>query len=180
VVDVAAVKVLRGVVLGVGALVAVMGGAFLIAETVGDPDRSAAIIVVAVWAVVTVAFSAWALRRPVPASPALSVVGALVAVFVVLDAALGVVPDTAGPVGAIAVFAVAVPLGCLAVHRPVQAGVLLVLVGAVSLNAALWTRSGSPGGSLGVVAVTTFVFGAMFLGVAAAERLGHRAPHLKP
>jgi hypothetical protein len=72
------------------------------------------------------------------------------------------------------------------VHLPAKAGALLVVVGAVSLNITIWTRSGAGagaalGGSSGAVAVMTFVFGALFLAVAAAERLSHRPrPHLKP
>ena len=178
-----ATKVLRGVVLGLALLVTVLGGAFVVAETMGDPGG---IVAVLAWALPMGGLSAYALRRPATASPLLMVAAAVVMLFVVLDAAVDIVPHGAGPVGAIAVFAVAVPLGCLGVHLPAKAGALLVVVGAVSLNITIWTRSGAGagaalGGSSGAVAVMTFVFGALFLAVAAAERLSHRPrPHLKP
>jgi hypothetical protein len=61
----------------------------------------------------------------------LTVVTALVASFVVLDGVFGIVPrDEIGPVASITVFAVAVPLGFLGLHRPLRAGWLLLLVGA--------------------------------------------------
>jgi hypothetical protein len=174
-----ATKVLRGVVLGLALLVTLMGGAFLIAEAIADPGG---IVAVVAWTLPMAALSVYALRRPATASPVLMVAATVVVLFVVLDAALDIVPDGAGPVGAIAVFALAVPLGCLGVHLPAKAGALLVVVGAVSLNVTIWTRSGAAlGGSSGAVGVMAFVFGALFVAVAAAERLSHRPrTHLKP
>ena len=168
-----AAKVLRYIAFGLMALFAVLGGAFIIGEAFTDGNPASAALISASWVVPMLALSAYALWRPAPATRVLTVVAAVVAVLVVLDEMLDVVPrDEVGPVGSIAVFAVAVALGFLGLHRPVAAGWLMLLVGTANLAAVvskvLQPGDGAPagaalGGSSGAVAVPVLVIGVLFL-----------------
>jgi hypothetical protein len=127
-----------------------------------------------------VALAVVALRRPEIATTVLTVVTAVLASFVVLDGVFGIVPrDEIGPVASIGVFAVAVPLGFLGLHRPLRAGWLLLLVGAANLVDVfvrmLGANDGPPldaglGGSSGAVAVAVVIIGGLFLVAASLER----------
>jgi hypothetical protein len=173
-------KVLRYVAFGLMVFFAVFGSAFIIGETLMDPGGFAAVLLSASWFVPMVALAVYALRRPETATTLLTVVTALVASFVVLDGVFGIVPrDEIGPVASIVVFAVAVPLGFLGLHRPLRAGWLLLLVGAADLADVfakmLGAGDGPPpdaalGGSSGAVAVPVVIIGGLFL--VAASGLG--------
>jgi hypothetical protein len=100
-----------------------------------------------------------------------------------------VLPGDIGPVGAIAVFAVAVALAFLGLNRPLPAGSLLVLLGTTQLSAAI-SRTVGPGdrapvnatlsGSSGAVAVPVLVVGMPFLVTAGWESwVGHRSHHVR-
>jgi hypothetical protein len=103
----------------------------------------------------------------------LTILTVVVAAFVMLDALFGIVPqDKVGPVGSIAVFAVAVALGFLGLRRTARAGMLLLLlVGAANLAgvfATMLERDGAPLGAAlsgfsGAVAIPVLVVGALFL-----------------
>jgi hypothetical protein len=113
-----------------------------------------------------------------------TLVAALVSLFVVLDALYDIVPrDEIGPVGSIAVFAVAVALSFLGLHRPMRAGWLLLLVGAANLAGVfakvLEPAGGAPlgaalGGSSGAIAVPVVVIGGLFLVAAPWHARTHR------
>jgi hypothetical protein len=179
-----AAKILRYIAFGLMALFAVFGGAFVIGETLMDPGGVPAVLLSLSWVVPMVALAVYALRRPETATTVLTVVAALVASFVVLDAAFDIVPrDEIGPVGSITVFAVAVALGFLGLHRPAPAGWLLLLVGAANL-AGVFARmldrgdGATLGGSAGAVAVPVLIIGGLFLLAAALEpRPDQGKPH---
>lgn len=171
-----AAKMLRYIAFVLMALFAVLGAAFIAAETLTDPGGVAAVLLSASWAIPLIALAAFALWRPDMAAMVLTVLATLVALFVVLDGMFGIVPmDDIGPVGAIGVFAVAVPLGFLGVHRPLAAGLLLLLVGAATIAAAFARTLGEApagaaiGGSAGAVAVPVVFIGVLFLIAAALQ-----------
>jgi hypothetical protein len=169
-------RALRYFTLGLMVLYAVLGTAFILGSTAMDPGGVPAVVLSVSWLVPMIVLAVYALRRPDSATRVLTVVAALVAVFVVLDAVFAIVPaDEIGPVASITVFAVAVALGCLGVHRPARAGGLLLLVGAANLVDVLATMldsgAGPPGATLGgsstAAAVPILIIGALFL-IAAA------------
>jgi hypothetical protein len=172
-------KVLRYVAFGLTVFLAVLGSAFIIGEALTDPGGFPAVLLSACWFVPTAALAVYALRRPEPATTVLTVVTALVASFVVLDGVFGIVPrDEIGPVASITVFAVAVPLGFLGLHRPLRAGWLLLLVGAANLADVLARMLGAGdgpplgaalGGSSGAVAVPVVIIGGLFLVAASVD-----------
>lgn len=182
-------KVPRYVAFGLAMVVAVAGVAFIVAETFTDPGGLAAVGLVAAWGLPMVALSVYALQRPVAATPVVVAVAVLVSLFVVLEEALHVLPQGAGPVGSIAVFAVAVAVDFLGLHRPVPAGSLLVLLGVANLGAGVWRVTASDeeagvraglGGSSGAVAMAVLVVAALFLLAGAWEAwTDHRAHRVR-
>ncbi len=177
-------KGFRYVGFGFTILFAVLGCVFITGETFTGPGTLSAAIVVALWFLPMVALSVYALRRPEAATNVLLVAAALVSLFVVLEQIFRGATENAGPVGSVAVFAVAVALGFLGLHRPLSAGSLMILLGAANLGVAL-SKSISDaapvgdalGGSSGAVALPVLVVGALYLVAAAWEAwLGHR-PH---
>jgi hypothetical protein len=166
-------KVLRYVTFALMALFGVLGGLFIVGETMLDPGGIAGVLLSASWVVPTVAMAVYAVRRPETATKVLAVIAVLAALFVVVDAVAGIVPrNEIGPVGSIVVFAVAVALGFLGLYRPVPAGWLLLLVGGANLAGVVAKTiepgDGAPlgaalGGSSGAVAVPVLVIGALFL-----------------
>jgi hypothetical protein len=175
-----ALKVLRYAAFGLTVVLGVFGSAFIIGEILVDPGGLPAVLLSASWFVPMVALAVVALRRPEIATTVLTVVTAVLASFVVLDGVFGIVPrDEIGPVASIGVFAVAVPLGFLGLHRPLRAGWLLLLVGAANLVDVfvrmLGANDGPPldaglGGSSGAVAVAVVIIGGLFLVAASLER----------
>jgi hypothetical protein len=166
-------KILRYTTFALAALFAVFGTAFIVGEALTDPGGVSGLMISAAWCVPMAALAVYALLRPASAVAVLMPVAVFVASFVLIDGAFGILPrDAVGPVGAIAVFAVAVPLGFLAAHRPVPAGWLLLLLGAASLAGvfleALGTGDARPaggalGGSSAAVAVPVLLIGGLFL-----------------
>jgi hypothetical protein len=158
---------------GLMTIFAISGGAFIIGEALADPGGVAAVLLSLAWAAPTIALASYATWRPGPAAKVLTASAALVAAFVVVDAMFGVVPrDEIGPVGSIAVFAVAVALAFLGVHRPATAGWLLLLVGTVNLG----------GGASGIaVAVPVLAAGGLYLLATSLEKDADRpTPHERP
>ncbi|HEU5155899.1 MAG TPA: hypothetical protein VFU43_02810 [Streptosporangiaceae bacterium] len=140
---------------GLIVFVAVFGGAFIIGESIMDPGGPAAIALAVTWAVVAVALAAFSVWRPERATRPLTVLAILLAVFIVVDLVVGVVPrDEVGPVGTAGALAVAVGLGFLGVRRPAPAGRLLLLVGVASVGA---------GGSGVTLAVPLLAVAVLFL-----------------
>jgi hypothetical protein len=147
------------------------GSAFIIGEILVDPGGFPAVLLSASWFVPMVALTVIALRRPEMATTVLTVVTAVVASFVVLDGVFGIVPrDEIEPVASIGVFAVAVPLGFVGLHRPLRAGWLLLLVGAANLAEVfvkMLGAGGGPsldaalGGTSGAVAVPVVIIGGL-------------------
>lgn len=92
-------KALRYVAFGLTLLFAVLGTAFIVGSTMMDPGGVPAVVLSVSWSVPMIVLVVFALRRPDAATRALTVVAALGAVFVVLDALFGLVPtDEIGPV----------------------------------------------------------------------------------
>jgi hypothetical protein len=178
-------KVPRYVAFGLAMLVSFVGTAFFVGEVFADPGGYAAVGLVAAWGLPMVALSAYVLVRPAAATTALVVIAILVSLFIVLDTVFRLLPRHIGPVGPVAVFAVAVAGAFLGMRRPVLAGSLLVLLGIASLGAAVETVTGpgetAPigvafGGSFGAVGVAVLVVGGLFLLAGAWEAwLGHRS-----
>ncbi|HEU4947601.1 MAG TPA: hypothetical protein VFT31_10635 [Kribbella sp.] len=171
-------RVLRYLAFSLMMVFAVVGSAFIIGETLADPGGTSGVLISLSWFAPMVALAVYALRRPETATKVLTVLAGVVALFVVLDAVLGIVPrDDVGPVGSIAVFAVAVVLGFLGLRRPFPAGLLLLLVGAANLAGAVATAGSEDGrplgaalrGSSGAVAVPVLVIGGLFLLAALVE-----------
>ena len=180
-------RALRFVAFGLMLFYAVLGTAFIVGSTMMDPGGDPAIVLSACWFVPMIVLAVYALRRPETATRVLTVVAALVAVFVVLDEVYAIVPsDEIGPVAAISVFAVAVALGSLGLHRPARAGRLLLLVGAASLVSVfaklLESEAGQPdaalGGSSAAAAIPALIIGGLFLLAASRKpRPDGEAPH---
>ena len=170
-----ATKVLRYLAFGLTVVFGVVGGAFIIGEVFMDPGGVAAVLVSMSWVVPTIALGGFALWRPGAAGSVLGALAVLVASLVVLDTLFGIVPhDEIGPVGSIAVYAVAVVLGMLGLHRPALAGWLLLLVGAANLVGPFvmtidYGRPPGLGGSPAAVAIPVLVIGCLFVVAAWCE-----------
>ena len=134
-----------------------------------------------------VALSVHALLRPAAAGPVLAGATGMVAVFTVADSAFGVVPrDDWGPVAAVAVFALAVALAFLGLHRARLAGLLIILAGIAQLTATLIgvvieAADGAGlgaafGGSSGVVVLPLLVIGGLFLLAGSLQDLNGSGP----
>ncbi|HEX6328094.1 MAG TPA: hypothetical protein VFZ72_16105 [Jiangellaceae bacterium] len=156
------------------AIVGLLGGMFIAGNTFADPGGWQAVGVTALWTIPMVALSVYALLRPATAGPVLAGATGMVAVFTVVDSAFGVVPrDDWGPVAAVAVFALAVALAFLGLHRARLAGLLMILAGIAQLTATLIgvvIEAGDGagpdavfGGSSGVVVLPLLVIGGLFL-----------------
>ncbi|WP_020662071.1 hypothetical protein [Amycolatopsis benzoatilytica] len=121
-------RITEYVAFGLLMALAAFGGLFIIGETMADPGGVRGVLFVLAWLVPMAGLTFCAARWPHAAAGVLTAAAAVVAVFVLLDAALRL---RTGPVGFISVFAVAVPLGVLGLRRPVRAGWLLLAVGAL-------------------------------------------------
>jgi hypothetical protein len=170
-------KVLRYVAFGLALLYGVLGGVFVIGETFADPGGAAAAGLVAAWLVPLGALVALVVLRPEPAATVLVWVTGGVVVLVLLAGTLLGPGAPAGPIGAVAVFALAMPLAFLGVHAPRLAGLLLVgaaaaLVVAALLAAAVHGHRTGIGGSTAAVALPVLAIGGLFL---LAGALDHRA-----
>ncbi|TNC20665.1 hypothetical protein [Amycolatopsis alkalitolerans] len=151
-----AARVLKYLSFGLVAFYAVFGCAFIIGEVLTDPGGLRGVLLTLSWLVPMAALVVCAALWPRMATNLLTIAAAIVALFILIDLAFDIVhEDDVGPVGAIAAFAVAVPLGVLGLRRPVHAGWLLVLVGAPLLA--------SLHGSAMAVAVPVVLVGGLYL-----------------
>jgi hypothetical protein len=167
-------RILRYVAFGLAMLYAVLGGAFVIGETFADPGGAAAAGLVASWLVPLVALVALVLLRPDRAATVLVWVTGAVVVFVLLAGTLVDPRGQTDPMGAIAVFALAVALAFHGVRRPRPAGMLLVaaaaaLAVAALLDAAVHGHRTGIGGSAAAVVLPVLVIGGLFLLAGALE-----------
>lgn len=161
-------SVLRYVAFGWMMLVGLVGGAFVVGETVDDPGGWAAAILVASWLVPFAALAWLALAEPELARPVFVGGTALVGAFTVADAAFGIVPRDVGPVAAIAVLVLAVALAVLGLRHTALTAMLLLALGAAQLLATLLDQPGGGprlhlGGSSGAVVLPVLIGGLLFL-----------------
>ena len=169
-------KVLRYTAFTLMTLFGLFGGLFAAGYAFEDLETWSAIGLTAAFAVPTIALSVVALRVPDRAAPWFVGLSGLVAVLTLLEAGFDVVDtDSVGPVVAIGVFALAVALGFLGLHRSALSGVLLVMLGLAQLGAVVLGFSGelAEGGgpglgdmlttSSGVIVVPMVVVGVLFL-----------------
>ncbi|GAA2104217.1 hypothetical protein GCM10009841_21960 [Microlunatus panaciterrae] len=176
-------KVLRWIAFVLMTLFGLLGGLFVAGYAFEDLDIWTAIGSTAAWAVPMIALSAFALWRPDPAVPVFVGLTAIVGVLTLLNTGFRLInTNVVGPVAAIGVFALAVSLGFLGLHRASMAGLLMVLLALAQFGATVLgfagELSGGEGPSLanmlttssGVVVVPTLVVGTIFL---VAGGLGH-------
>lgn len=176
-------RILRYAVLALLALAAVGAGLFGAGSAFTDlPPVTAALLTLA-WVVPLVGLSVLAWHRPDEMVLWLALAVLLVLTFGRVEPFLDLVPESFGPVVAMATVAVLVPLGVLGVHRALPAGLLLATLGLVpvlgmvvglargghagELGHALPRWVGTPGGLLAVLAL---VAGAVLLLAAALVR----------
>jgi hypothetical protein len=167
-------KVIRYVAFGLAVLYGVLGGVFVIGETFADPGGAAAAGLVAAWLVPLVALVVLVVLRPDRAAAVLVWVTGGVVVLVLLAGTLVDPRALAGPIGPIAVFALALPLAFLGVHTPRLAGLLLVgaaaaLIVAALLAAAVHGHRTGIGGSTAAVVLPVLGIGGLFLLAGALE-----------
>jgi hypothetical protein len=173
-----AARVLQSLAFGAMTLFGVLGTLFLGGYAVVAPGGWAGAMLTAAWVLPMVVLCTWGLLRPASAAPVFVGVTAALLLFTFANAVLRWVPrDSWGPVTAISVFALAVSLGFLGLHRARLAGALLVTaafgqVGAVLAGFAVHGALG-PGGGPGpramlatssvVVLLPMLLVGALFL-----------------
>ncbi len=161
-------RLLRGLALGLAATFTVFAGLFLVAETVDDPGGAVALALIVAWLVPLVAMAVVAWWWPKVAAPVLALlVGAVVAAgawYAVAPDWWRAFEDDRGPVRAVAVFALSLPLALLAWHRPVPGAALLITVGVVPGLLAL-VAAGDRGAGAATVAVSspTALVGLLYL-----------------
>ena len=126
-------KTLQIVALSLMGAIGLFMGMFIIGETLTDPGGWRGIGLVSLWLVPLVVVAAFAWLRPRWAQWLLGILTAVVVGLLVWSA---VAPQTwrdfennNGPILAIAVFALAIPLTVLGWHRPLPAGSMLLLLG---------------------------------------------------
>lgn len=171
-----------------------LGTLFVAGYALDDPGGLTGIGMTAAWVLPMVTLGALALVRPDTGAPVLTFATVMVLGFTLVDGIVGVVPrDDVGPVAAITVFALAVALAALGLHRAKLAGVLmvttsLVQLGATVLSAVVHGVGEGPGpgallgSSSGVVVLPVLVAGAAFwlAGVYADEHVRPVWPQAHP
>lgn len=129
-------KILRYAAFTLMTLFGLLGGLFAAGYAFEDLSTWAAIGLTASYALPTIALSVVALRYPAQAAPWFVGLSGVVAVVTLLNAGFDVVDTySVGPVVAVGVFALAVSLGFLGLHRSALAGVLLVMLGLAQFGA---------------------------------------------
>lgn len=183
-----AATILRWTAFTIMMLFAVVGGLFVAGYAFEDLETWTAIASTAAWLVPTVVLSLLALLRPDIGAPVLLGVAVAAGVATVLDASFSVIDiDAVGPVMAIAVFATAVALGVLGLHREALSGLVLVFLAVAQFVAAVIGHGGvgepgTPGlgdlltTSSGVVVVPMALVGVLYL---VAGVLDHEPPGLR-
>jgi hypothetical protein len=180
-------KVLRFVAFGVLVVFAVLGGAFAAGYAFEDlPFRAAALgTVVALAYVVTL--SVLALRRTDVAVTVMLVITAVLSVLALVDGRWDVFTrDVNGPVMSVLLVITTAPLAVLGLHRAVEAGVMILLLGVAALVGAGIADALASGrfewgmllrGSGGVVVIPLLLGGVLFL---LAGLSAHETPHFLP
>jgi MFS family permease len=161
---------LRTIALSLAILFAVFGGLFIAGETFDDPGGWTAAALVVGWLVPLMVLVGVAWRWPYVAVVLLGVlVAGVVAtgVWYALDSnAWRSFEDDTGPVRAIAVFALSLPLAVLAWRRPMLGGALLVVLAVVpGALALISTGGGGAGGSTVAVMSPAALVGFLYLAV---------------
>jgi hypothetical protein len=160
-----------------------LGGMFVAGSAFMDPGGWVAVALTALWVLPTAGLSILTLRRPITAGRTLVWVTAGVLLLSLADAALDIVPrDDWGPVAAIAVFALLLPLGVLGLHQARRVGLLMVVAGLAQLVATMIATAvhadGGPAvrlnGSSGAVVLPLLIVGVLFLLAGSLER---ESPH---
>lgn len=171
-----------------------LGTLFVAGYALDDPGGLTGIGMTAAWVLPMATLGALALVRPDTGAPVLTFATVMVLGFTLVDGIVGVVPrDDVGPVAAITVFALAVALAALGLHRAKLAGVLMVTtalaqLGATVLGAVVHGVGEGPGpgavlgSSSGVVVLPVLVAGAAFwlAGVHADEHVRPVWPQAHP
>lgn len=152
------------VLAGLFGVVAVM---FTAGETFADPGGWRAVGLIALWLAPLIVLLVLALTRPTVAQPVLE---ALTAVWVAAAMWSIVAPhawrsfeSTNGPVRAVACLALMLPIAALGWHRPLRAGVMLLVIGV----AAVLAVGSAP---LRVVALPAVVIGVVLLSAGLREQ----------
>lgn len=145
-------RMLRYVAFGVLMALVAFGGLFIIGETMLDPGGARGALLTLSWSVPMALLAFCAARWPRPATGVLTVVAAVVALFVAADAVFRL---KTGPAGFLGVFAVAGPLGVLGLRRPARAGWLLLGMGTPLVASA--------GGAAVTVGIPVMLAGGLFL-----------------
>jgi hypothetical protein len=150
---------------------------FTAGETLADPGGWSAVGLIALWLVPLVVLLVLALARPSVAQPVLE---ALTAVWVAATLWSIVAPhtwrsfeSTNGPIRAVACLALMLAIAALGWHRPLRAGVMLLVIG----FAALFAVGSAP---LRVVALPAVVIGALLLVAGLVEHDHHQGPNTGP
>ena len=166
--------ILRRTAFGFMMTFGLLGTLFVAGYALDDPGGVTGLGMTAAWVLPMLALTGLALLRPETGGPVLTFATVLVLAFTVVDSPLGIVPrDDVGPVAAITVFALAVALAALGLHRAKLAGLLMVVTALVQLGAtvlAVLVRSVGEGPGLGallgsssgVVVLPVLVAGTMF------------------
>ncbi|GAA4405949.1 hypothetical protein GCM10023168_20170 [Fodinibacter luteus] len=189
----ATARILRYTAFTLMALFGLLGGLFAAGYAFEDLSTWVAVGSTLAVAVPTIVLSVLAFRLPDATAPWFVALTGLVAVGTLLDAGFQLVDrDAVGPVVAIGVFALAVSLAVLGLHRSALAGVLLLLLGAAQLGGVVLGFSGelAEGGgpslgavlttSSGVVVVPLLVVGLLFVVAGALTHDSLRVRHLPP
>jgi hypothetical protein len=176
--QVEAVRFWRAIALSLAVLFALFAGLFIVGETAEDPGGAAAVALIAAWLAPLAALAAVAWWWPQVASVVLSVlVAAVVAVgawYAADPAWWRTVEDDHGPVRAVGVFALSLPLALLAWRRPMLGGGLLVALGVLpGLLAVASTGGGGAAGAVAAASSPPALVGILYL---ISGRMQHRQP----
>ena len=143
-------RVLTIIALTIMGLFAALASMFILGEVFTDPGGGTAVVLSAIWVLPVVVVSGVVLLRPEAGGWLLmGLTGA--AIGVVLWAALDpdlwrTIQEDTGPVLAIALFALSIPIAVAGWRRPLFAGILLVILGVVPLvSLSLMVRTGTVG-----------------------------------
>ncbi|MFZ4518303.1 MAG: hypothetical protein ACOYOP_07935 [Microthrixaceae bacterium] len=182
-------RFLRAIALSLAVLFAAFAGLFIAGETFDDPGGATAALLVAAWLVPLSVLTATAWWWPRVATPVLGVAVAVVCAIGVgyaVDAtAWRTFEDGHGPVRAIIVFALTLPLAVLAWRRSIVGGGLLLTLAVVpGLLAVLGNVVAGPGGGApsSAIAATTpaALIGVLFLAAGLLRRRRRRTDDRPP
>jgi len=150
---------------------------FITGETLDDPGGWAGVGYVAIWMVPMLGLSALVVWRPRTAVPVLTVLTLAVAAVLILGGirswGLARLEDRRGPIRAIAMVALAGPLGVLGWARPMNAGRLLSALGAAALVSTAVAARSAP---LMIFGVPMLVAGVLLWALAPDPEPGSAAP----